>query len=129
MHNDLSSPSSSSSSLGSLPNIINSSSIAIETNNQKAVNRNESGNNFTSSRLDPAFAQSESDPISSEMKCIRSKYDDVIAYTVHLNAERDALMVQLEESKREIKRLVARNTPLAQIEALSKKDKVLQKVE
>lgn len=44
------------------------------------------------------------DSIFSELQALRKKYDAVVEYTVHLTAERDAIVSQLESSQRELNR-------------------------
>lgn len=47
---------------------------------------------------------SDPDQVFAELQSLRKKYDDVIAYTVHLTAERDSLITQNEETRRELAR-------------------------
>lgn len=42
--------------------------------------------------------------IFSELQALRKKYDAVVEYTVHLTAERDAIVSQLESAQRELNR-------------------------
>lgn len=61
----------------------------------------------TSSEAAPvALSSSLSSPesIFSELQGLRKKYDAVVEYTVHLTAERDAIVAQLETSQRELVR-------------------------
>jgi Skp family chaperone for outer membrane proteins len=44
------------------------------------------------------------DSIFSELQALRKKYDAVVEYTVHLTAERDAIVSQLESAQRELNR-------------------------
>jgi len=44
------------------------------------------------------------DSIFSELQALRKKYDAVVEYTVHLTAERDAIVAQLESAQRELNR-------------------------
>jgi hypothetical protein len=48
------------------------------------------------------------DAAYNELHILRKKYDDVIAYTVNLTAERDAATNQLEETRKEMAREIAR---------------------
>jgi hypothetical protein len=42
------------------------------------------------------------DAIFSELQTLRKKYDAVVEYTVHLTAERDAIVTQLDTAQREL---------------------------
>jgi hypothetical protein len=42
------------------------------------------------------------DAIFSELQTLRKKYDAVVEYTVHLTAERDAIVTQLDTTQREL---------------------------
>ncbi len=56
-----------------------------------------------SARVDDTVAPSGSpDLVLSELQNLRKKYDAVVEYTVHLTAERDAIVAQLETSQREL---------------------------
>lgn len=48
--------------------------------------------------------EGDPDQAFAELQSLRKKYDDVIAYTVHLTAERDSLITQIEEARRELTR-------------------------
>ena len=48
--------------------------------------------------------EGDPDQLFLEVQSLRKKYDDVIAYTVHVTAERDSLITQLEEARRELAR-------------------------
>ena len=48
--------------------------------------------------------EGDPDQLYAELQSLRKKYDDVIAYTVHLTAERDTLITQNEETRRELAR-------------------------
>jgi hypothetical protein len=47
--------------------------------------------------------------IFAELQALRKKYDAVVAYTVHLTAERDYQFTQLEEIKKELGREKAKS--------------------
>ena len=47
---------------------------------------------------------SSSDSVLSELLSLRKKYDAVVEYTVHLTAERDSVVAQLEEVHKELGR-------------------------
>ena len=66
----------------------------------KMPSSDQSTNNFS--------ANTSPDTIFSELQSLRKKYDDVIAYTVHLTAERDSLIAQYDESRRELNREISR---------------------
>ena len=59
--------------------------------------------------LDNNNTTSSLDGIVAELQSLRRKYDDVIAYTSHLTAERDWLISQNEETRRELAREAQRN--------------------
>lgn len=54
-----------------------------------------------SSREDGVSATSP-DAMFAELQTLRKKYDAVVEYTVHLTAERDAIVSQLETANREL---------------------------
>lgn len=43
----------------------------------------------------------------AELEGLKKKYDAVVEYTVHLTAERDTIVAQLEEAQRELSREIA----------------------
>lgn len=49
-----------------------------------------------------ALGATNPDAIFGELQGLRKKYDAVVEYTVHLTAERDAIVSQLEASQREL---------------------------
>jgi len=63
------------------------------------------GNSSTPSRTADegiALGATNPDAIFGELQGLRKKYDAVVEYTVHLTAERDAIVSQLEASQREL---------------------------
>jgi hypothetical protein len=60
-----------------------------------------SNSSSTPNRDDPVGATNP-DAIFGELQGLRKKYDAVVEYTVHLTAERDAIVSQLESSQREL---------------------------
>ena len=46
--------------------------------------------------------------IRNELDNLKKKYDAVVDYTVHLTAERDAIVAQLEDSQKELSRELLR---------------------
>jgi len=61
-----------------------------------------------SNGIRPLDSSGSPDVVFSELQALRKKYDDVIAYTVHLTAERDNLIAQNDENRRELNREIAR---------------------
>lgn len=59
------------------------------------------------------------------MQSLRKKYDGVIAYTVHLTAERDALMARLEGALKKIDALKSAK-PTADTSSHDKPEKIAQ---
>jgi uncharacterized coiled-coil DUF342 family protein len=85
--------------------------------------RNEASN---SNNIESASSASP-EAIFAELTTLRKKYDAVVEYTVHLTAERDTIVAQLEELQREFTREVSRKkegTP----KGSSRIDKVEQKI-
>lgn len=85
--------------------------------------RNEASN---SNNIENASSASP-EAIFAELTTLRKKYDAVVEYTVHLTAERDTIVAQLEELQREFTREVSRKkegTP----KGSSRIDKVEQKI-
>ena len=62
-----------------------------------AASNSESSENYNSLATNP-------ESIFSELQALRKKYDAVVEYTVHLTAERDAIVAQLESSQRDLSR-------------------------
>jgi regulator of replication initiation timing len=52
-------------------------------------------------RSEAIRGSSSYESILSELQILRQKYDAVVDYTVHLTAERDSLVKQLEDTKAE----------------------------
>ncbi len=65
------------------------------------LSRNEASNNASSGNVLSAPSNSP-EVIFTELQNLRKKYDAVVEYTVHLTAERDAIVSQLETSQREL---------------------------
>eukprot|EP01034_Spumella_vulgaris_P023259 gene23260-29471_t len=65
------------------------------------LSRNDSSNNGPTGGVVLAPANSP-EVIFTELQNLRKKYDAVVEYTVHLTAERDAIVSQLETSQREL---------------------------
>ena len=91
-------------------NLAEISSSSKDQNTSVPANLNALRNKMPSS--DPSTnnfsANTSPDTIFSELQSLRKKYDDVIAYTVHLTAERDSLIAQYDESRRELNREISR---------------------
>lgn len=57
---------------------------------------------FTRAGDDATASATSPEAIFGELQGLRKKYDAVVEYTVHLTAERDAIVAQLETSQREL---------------------------
>lgn len=51
---------------------------------------------------DPSSLGGNPDLVVAELQNLRKKYDAVVEYTVHLTAERDSIVAQLESAQREL---------------------------
>lgn len=67
-----------------------------------ADDRGSSNSSSGSSSSNSTFAASSPEAMFTELQSIRKKYDAVVEYTVHLTAERDAIVAQLEVAQREL---------------------------
>jgi len=66
------------------------------------LNVSEGGNRGAEDTPNAISASATPEAIFSELQSLRKKYDAVVEYTVHLTAERDAIVSQLEVSQREL---------------------------
>lgn len=71
------------------------------------------------------------DNVKSEYETLKKKYDAVVEYTVHLTAERDNIVAQLEEAQRDLSREITKRRANAagDITKTAVKDKVEKKSE
>lgn len=67
----------------------------------------------------------------AEYEQLKKKYDAVVEYTVHLTAERDAIVAQLEEAQRDLSREISkrRSTAAGEVGKALKTDKLDKKPE
>jgi hypothetical protein len=84
-----------------------------------------------------SYSQSEAsqadrppEQLFSELQNLKNKYDEVIAYTVHLTAERDTLCAKNDEIDRELRREIARkkDAPRTGKQERAETKKVVQQV-
>lgn len=76
-----------------------SNADAIRNRLLRTDNSSASDNNNTGGR---SGLSNSPDTIITELQSLRKKYDAVVEYTVHLTAERDSIVAQLENSQREL---------------------------
>lgn len=67
----------------------------------------------------------------AEYEQLKKKYDAVVEYTVHLTAERDAIVAQLEEAQRDLSREITkrRSAAAGEVGKALKADKLEKKPE
>lgn len=103
--------SNSTSATPAASSTIVSGGVASESNDLRArlsAEANASAPATRSSREDTnagsssPFVTHSPDILFTELQSLRKKYDAVVEYTVHLTAERDAIVQQLETSQREL---------------------------
>lgn len=77
---------------------------AVTLESSEGVRNRLSRSENQSSRGEDSAAPSSASPeaMFAELQNLRKKYDAVVEYTVHLTAERDAIVSQLETSQREL---------------------------
>jgi hypothetical protein len=68
-------------------------------NKQQTPSNNE--NNFSSDNNENNSSGDNNENIIEELLTLQRKFDQVVEYTVHLTAERDSIVSQLEDCKRE----------------------------
>lgn len=59
-----------------------------------------------------------------ELEALRKKYDAVVEYTVHLTAERDTIVAQLEEAQKDLSREVAKRRGMSMDSSNTKSNSV-----
>jgi len=89
------------------PSTIVSGGVASESNDLRARLSAEANNSAPVARSreetsSSPFVTHSPDILFTELQSLRKKYDAVVEYTVHLTAERDAIVQQLETSQREL---------------------------
>jgi hypothetical protein len=72
--------------------------------------RNEGSTNSSNKNVSMVSTNSP-EVIFTELQNLRKKYDAVVEYTVHLTAERDAIVSQLETSQRELVKEKSKKKP------------------
>lgn len=92
---------SSSAAAASSNEAANTRRAPTVSENVEAVRSRLTNDTPTSRGEDPVSATSP-EAIFGELQGLRKKYDAVVEYTVHLTAERDAIVSQLETSQREL---------------------------
>lgn len=51
--------------------------------------------------------------LRSELETLSKRFDAVVEYTVHLTAERDSVVAQLEEAQRELSKEISKKRPVS----------------
>lgn len=81
----------------------NSASRNASTENSSALRKKISRNDIPlTTRGNSDENANNPEALFNELQTLRKKYDAVVEYTVHLTAERDAIVSQLESSQREL---------------------------
>lgn len=83
------------------------SSVVADTENiRNKIGRVAADSN--SSNITSATENVIQDNIKSEYEILKKKYDAVVEYTVHLTAERDTIVTQLEEAQKDLSREITK---------------------
>jgi hypothetical protein len=82
----------------------NAHNVSVSENVENVRNRLAASADANSSAARSSAGDNATSPeaMFAELQALRKKYDAVVEYTVHLTAERDAIVTQLDLSQREL---------------------------